>query len=519
MNQTFLTKLTLVLIVFCCFNEITLGQCEPVFVDNMSMSITPNTEDGSHSFNIPHEEGDLIIWFFGDGHYATGTNPSHTYQDSGPHKVTAYKASGYVPDPPSLFRGKTEPNGPTGLAVNNYLTTGSIFEGINASLNSSWNITPVTNNFHYFIITLRNTTAESFSGSVTLWSDSDISFATGDCFLPEIVNNEDWYENVTAESTSGLIDVSLEAGEVKQFYVLSNLDTDFNFHEQPFIESFLELNSLDGKAIGFVSLNSHITLYPHDPNSISVLQDHICPLVDVTQVLDKIVHFQNIGYNYADTVGIIIFDNSYQETHSMVVIDASHEVSVVESNGAFNKILFYDIDLPGLNQTSPGQFTSSETTGWVHLQFTVKPCVDTDDEINSEAFIQFVGVGGLWTNEYNTIIDRQKCSDLPLCEDDDDGDDDVGDAKNDFADSGIFGQFRIQPNPFQSQFYLDIPAVDSQISIKVIDMQGLEVHQENLLKGDAIIHAINSDSWQDGIYLIYIYYAKGSKVIKCIKQG
>lgn len=534
MKSVLISKLALVFIMFCYSNEVAYGQCEPIPASSGEFIITPMTQNNGYKFDfIDSEEeiheNDLIIWYFGDGHYATGQTVFHRYKNTGDYPITVYKAKGpnpgstiYVPEPPSIYRGNTGDISLTSGNGTDYGTSSTSLHSLDIQVNTTWNITPHTKNYHYFILTLTNNSNEEFSGTIELSTDEAISFDSGDCLLPNYVNRMEWYDLATLENTKPTITVSgLEAGETRQFYVMANLASSFNILEQPIIETLVEVyDDVDRKLAVSGSLRSVVSLHPHDPNSITVLQEDICPMVNTPQVLDKIIKFQNIGAFYAQDVKVLIFNSSFHQYQSIQVIDHSHAEPELVITGSINRINFFGIYLPGLDQVSPEQYAPSESIGWVHLRFTVEPCVNEHANIVSSAQIKFDSLAPIWTNEYSTPLNNRECGDLPLCDPVEDQEGDLAiDGKIRSADSGISDHYAVFPNPFQDHFQIEIPTSDSPISIQVFDMKGRKVHQENLSSSNTIMHRINSDSWQDGIYLIHIHQAGKSEVIKCIKQG
>lgn len=196
-----------------------------------------------------------------------------------------------------------------------------------------------------------------------------------------------------------------------------------------FTANFINANGTTGST----SIAPPVKGTPHDPNSLDVDKDWLCPC-QANEVLIYQVNFQNLGSAAADKVTVQLsneanLDFSPSSVQVMLNTNSDQKTFLKYANIAYDQasrtFTITPINLPGTNQLQPRTYDEWETQDYFKFKIRKKDCVRNGTIIQPNAAIKFFAgmssMGIINTNlEETHVIDKPaegiKCPDPhPSC--------------------------------------------------------------------------------------------------------
>ena len=222
----------------------------------------------------------------------------------------------------------------------------------------------------------------------------------------------------------------------------------------------------------------------YDPNDKTVLQGSEIYMEQTDGYLDYIIRFQNTGSASAITVKIedLLDENLNWATFQPVASSHSYSVEIIDGNKL--KFIFNNINLP--------HEAANEPASHGFIAYKIKPVADIQvgDMITGQAEIFF---------DYNLPIITNS-ADTEVVET-------LGTTRHNLQIVGLY------PNPAHVKVHLDMPAGTQAESIKIFNLQGMEVMSADILQNDIDVSNLSS-----GIYGVRIKTNKGFFNNKLIKK-
>lgn len=438
------------------FSNVKAQNCQADFM-SWSSGLTAQFIDSSFSTTGNHS----YSWTFGDGGFSSLSNPGHTYNQAGTYTVCLFITDSLCADSICYSITVTSSNPPCNAYFTNYVDT---------------------NNTVYF----NNLTAPS-AGLTYTWDFGDGSpYNTA-------TNPTHTY------ATPGVYVVTLFAAG--NGVVCNYTDTVYvNFCDALF---YTTTNGLTANFTNASSSSIWSTGYTWDfgDGNSSVLKNPSHTYANQGIYVVTLTSFDSIGNctsTYMDSVQISVGNPSGCSASYLVTKDSSSQFAVMlynTSSQASTHQYFWDF---GDGFTGQGRFPAHQYTnfGSYLVCLTI-----TDPVLNcTSTFCDTVGMdslGNLKSASGFTLVVRN-----PIVVGVDENQDDQ--------------TISVYPNPVVNQVSIDLTNRASVSSIRIVDITGSVIYQDNNAVG-GIIKNINTSNYKDGLYFIQIESEGNVQVSKLIK--
>jgi hypothetical protein len=445
----------------------------------------------------------LMFMLYGDGYFASGEGSSlsrnHRYADvSQSYPAEVWLARKKHTSPPARMATTVTTGNSTGSFTNSTVSMSSCIK-----LGASW--LPQAGNKHFAILTFTNKCDKTVDGKVKFYYDSNQELITSDI---KVYNS--WVSGltITASDDSNYDKMliwdytGLAPGEQRHIYLFCKTKTGTS--EGTNIKSKASITNAccDGQLVE-TSLSLKSNKYPHDPNQKKVNPTQICAYNPPEQ-LDYYISFYNDGDTFVNDVDVRdIFDFQLEfPTLALTGSDAPCNLNPAGPNTMhFN---FPGIKLPGINQTTPFQYTYDETVSSFTFSINTIPCLHPGAILNS-ADIFFDALPPVTTDIAKTdIVFGENC--YNACG-----------MPHDALETQTT-TFAVSPNPFNDRLQIHLlPAQPEETNVvDVLDIQGRSIVQQTVSSQTDLY--LQTADWPSGLYMVRLQNKRGIQTIRVVKQ-
>ncbi|MFM2395183.1 MAG: hypothetical protein RLZZ546_3166, partial [Bacteroidota bacterium] len=406
--------------------------------------------------------------------------------------------------------------------------------------------TPANNNCNspYYAIIIQNCIGEPVTtGSVEFYYKSAQSYiSTNNQVRTYFEKNPTWFtttQYLPGDNTyNNKIKVSfsnLQVGERRAIYIpLAHNNLSVN----QFVETKVDvtfnsiLNPCNGKGDGSSFFHtSQVRANPHDPNYIEVAPSclslyHGSSMFETTRILYTI-HFQNEGLGDAINIKIVDFLSKFVEPSTAYVVDSKFPVSEFYIDNNRDAIIkFNGVNLPGTQNPLIMSNSSyiERTKGWVKLAVCTRNIpgpafYDALDPqcVENYAAIYFDTQAPIYTGMATTCESAQ-CT-LTVAEINElNGLYGCLSAPNFRSSSDKETELTISPNPFDNELILVDDMLFGDCEVSIHNIQGQKIFNSKIQKSLERRLKIETETFQQGFYIVTIQNQDEKKSMKVIKQ-
>lgn len=473
----------------------------PLLLIGQTFTSTVSGTDATLSVSGAYDST-LMFILYGDGYFSMGEGSSLSRQ----HRYPATSQT-YTPEVWLARKKHTSPPAKITQTVTTGSTTGTFTNPTvamtgNIKLGTSW--LPVAGVKNANIITFTNTCDKRASGKLKFYYDSNQELGVDDVRM-----YNGWVYNMTM---SGSDDPSydkmvtwdysaLNPGEQRHVYLFCRTKTSVAENTAVNTKAVITSDVCDNPSeTATLSLQSN--KYPHDPNQKKVFPKTICAY-DNPFLLNYYISFYNDGETFANDVQVFDKFDAQLDFPSLNFTASNHDCFPTPMGGSEMNFKFPGIMLPGINQTSPYQYTYDEATAWFTFDIKTLPCLRPGAILN-QADVYFDGLAPVQTDVAKTVVEfDEKCPNY---------------CHGQRSEQQIAPSFEVKPNPFSERLYIRIPAAENaeKTQLQVLDARGRVLVQEMLEQGSEL--SISSAAWPAGVYIVRQLTGTETRTTKVVKN-
>lgn len=495
-----------------------------LFAQSLSVSGSSNIKTLAPDDSLATDSSSVFI-LYGDGYFAFTTGVpiqkrKHKYETGGgQYTATAYFAKKKKASPPAKVTTTFSPGANNPMV---FPTPPVAMGGAEIKLGTSW--LPVAGQQHFTILTVTNNAGSACSGNIDFYMDGNQSVVNP---ADDIIIRQGWANGATLSPANipgyatmvNLPFQNLAPGEQRHFYFFTTTSLGAGPGTPVNSMAILTKDGQQGEAaFNTATFSISSNKFAHDPNSKKVFPEEICPWQQ-PQKLNYSICFQNDGENFINDVHVFdTFDDKLDLT-SFNFVGASPQQPGIFSAGQDFTFAFNGINLPGLKQQWPEQYTYDQTIGWFDFDIATLPNLPPG-VIPNRAEIDFIGVSSIWTNTAKTIILPEKMCDSHGNPVNDDGTTDDDDRKKGERSANFLPENTIAealPNPFGDRLEIRLPAPVLTLSptVEIFSLQGRKMAVQPVsTDGRAMFE---TDAWPTGVYFARYRSEKGNGAIRIVK--
>jgi hypothetical protein len=381
----------------------------------------------------------------------------------------------------------------------------------NVKLSTSW--VPVKKQEHFVILTIRNSCSSGpISGTVVFnFDETKVTFSPSQFAAYNPHNPTTNAGVISGPSTNRAWTwayTNLAAGQQRHIFLLASVKlSSVSGTELPYTAT---ITPSCGESLNSFGYTATVGALAHDPNRKDANKESICEYTDPVRLQYK-VNFHNDGDAPATEVLVTDEIEVSQLVFGSMTLDSYSSFCIPNVDPAAPttyQFQFPNINLPGINETHPFQYTYSETVGEFRFSIQTLPNLSSGAILN-QAEVLFDGAGPVATNVAKVLI-LENTDDNPCV---------MLDRTNE-KQSDVLTNLVVlaSPNPFSEQLKIATPILVKNESalLEIMDISGQIRVSQTVFGGSEI--SIPTAHWPAGLYFVRFQSANEIKVLRVIKQ-